>query len=633
MTYIDKYLNSIKSISGLSDNVLNTANKISAVITDTFDYKSNLTGLLLGNVQSGKTAHSLGIISKLADSSFDIFLLLTTDNIILQEQTYQRAKKSLSFFDVFSERDDIPFQQSRLKKPVVVVLKKNSSVLKKWRGFLSSSGYCLGRSLVVIDDEADAASLNTLVNKSKQSTINKHLTAVRDLFTSAIYIQVTATPQSVLLQSKLSGFKPQFVHFFESGINYIGGNFIYSSPKSFCTVITGEFELDDVKSGTDFIPEGLKKSLLTYLITCADFYSRNKENCNFLIHPSVRMQDHDSFASIIGECLNLLITPIRDGADTSEIEEIFKDSWVDLQKTAPNILNFEDIVKNITKILDEELIKIRIINSHSSKENLLDKGYNIIIGGNSLGRGVTIPSLQTVYYCRRSKSPQADTYWQHCRIFGYDREQGLIRVFIPESLLDLFTDLNSANNILINQILADGLDKIQLIYPSNIRPTRKNVVDNKILNLIVGNVNYFPRHPIQDKIKTSRIDLLTATMDESIPYEETDIQTLLEIMDFLGNEKINEWNINKFIGCVKALQQKRPHIKCKLIIRRNRDIGKGTGTLLSPTDRTLGDSWIDSIVLTLYRVVGQKEKGWSGEPFWIPNIKFPSDSCFYDTIE
>src|SRR5690606_7943424 len=125
---------------------------------DTFDYKSNLTGLLLGNVQSGKTAHSLGIISKLADLSFDIFLLLTTDNIILQQQTYQRAKDSLSYFDVFSERDDIPFQQSRLKKPVVVVLKKNSNVLKKWRGFLSSSGYCLGRSLVVIDDEADAAS-------------------------------------------------------------------------------------------------------------------------------------------------------------------------------------------------------------------------------------------------------------------------------------------------------------------------------------------------------------------------------------------------------------------------------------------------------------------------------------------
>lgn len=633
MIYIDEYLNSIKNISGLSDNVLNTANKVSAVIANKFDYKSNLTGLLLGNVQSGKTAHSVGIISKLADLSFEIFLLLTTDNIILQEQTYQRAKNSLPFFDVFTERDDISFQQSKLRKPVVVVLKKNANVLKKWRGYLSSSGYCLGRSLVVVDDEADAASLNTLVNKNKQSTINKHLTAIRDLFTSAIYIQVTATPQSVLLQAKDSGFKPQFVHSFESGNSYIGGNFIYSFPKSFCTVITGEFELDDIKSGADFIPEGLKKSLLSYLITCADFYSRNKVNCNFLIHPSVRMQDHDAFASIIGECLNLLITPIRDGADISEIEDIFKESWRDLQKTAPNILNFEDIIKNIINILDEELVTIRIINSQSSKENKLDKGYNIIIGGNSLGRGVTIPSLQTVYYCRRSKSPQADTYWQHCRIFGYDREQGLIRVFIPESLLDLFTDLNSANNILINQILADGLDKIQLIYPPNIRPTRKNVIDNKILNLIVGSVNYFPRNPIQNAVKTDRIDSLTITIDESVAYEETDISTLLEIMAFLGSEKNNEWNIDKFIGCVKALQQKRPHIKCKLIIRRNRDIGKGTGTLLSPTDRTLGDSMTDSIILTLYRVNGQKEKGWNGEPFWIPNIKFPFDSCFYDTIE
>jgi hypothetical protein len=70
--------------------------------------------------------------------------------------------------------------------------------------------------------------------------------------------------------------------------------------------------------------------------------------------------------------------------------------------------------------------------------------------------------------------------------------------------------------------------------------------------------------------------------------------------------------------------------KCYLLIRRNRDISKGTGTLLSPTDRKIGDKFSKALVLTLYRVNGKSSKGWNGNPFWIPNIKFPDDACFYD---
>lgn len=49
-----------------------------------------------------------------------------------------------------------------------------------------------------------------------------------------------------------------------------------------------------------------------------------------------------------------------------------------------------------------------------------ETGCNFVIGGNTLGRGVTFPGLQTIYYTRTSKNPQADTMWQHSRMFGYD---------------------------------------------------------------------------------------------------------------------------------------------------------------------------------------------------------------------
>ena len=72
-----------------------------------------------------------------------------------------------------------------------------------------------------------------------------------------------------------------------------------------------------------------------------------------------------------------------------------------------------------------------------------------------------------------------------------------------------------------------------------------------------------------------------------------------------------------------------PTAQGKLIVRRNRDIGKGTGTLLSPTDRRLGDEHPDDLVLTMYKITGNKDKGWDGTQIWIPNIKLPGDCAYY----
>lgn len=633
MKYLKEYLSRLSENECLAKTINETALKIQTEIVNSFDYKSNLTGLLIGHVQSGKTAQSFGVISMMADMSFDILIYLTTDNVILQQQTFNRAKESLPSFDVYSEDDDVSFFKNNLENPSIIVLKKNTSVLRRWRGFLSSSNYCKGRPIVIIDDEADAASLNTQVNKESQSKINKHLVSIRNLFSSSIYLQVTATPQSVLLQSKISGFKPSFIHFFEPGEEYIGGNFIYSIPKSYATIITPENELDEIKNRDSFIPEGLKNSLITFLITCADFYAQDQSCCNFLIHPSVKISDHDTFAESIGECLNLLIFAIRDGDDNDieEIKKVIEEAWLDLQKTKPNITNKDDIISIITHLLSEERINIIILNSKSRVEDIhYHYGYNIIVGGNSLGRGITIPSLQTVYYCRRSKSPQADTYWQHCRVFGYDRDRTLVRLFLPQSLLNLFKDINLSNEILIKQIIKNGLENTQLIFPPHIKPTRKNVIDRNKLNLIIGGTNYFPNNPIQSNALI--LDEFLRDIHEEIISEIT-YSMLYKILQFIDSDGISDWNNKKFIGCVQALETKRPQIKCKLIIRRDRNLSKNTGTMLSPNDRSLGDKNSNCIVLTLYRINGEKEKGWNDTPFWIPNIKFPNNFNFYDIIE
>jgi hypothetical protein len=609
---------------GLVNSITETAEAVWKNIQLNFDYTNHINGLLLGNVQSGKTAQTLGVVAKMADEDFPIFLFLTTDNVYLQKQTYERAVESLTTFDVIGEYDDVKFMNSQLKRPLVIVLKKNTNVLKRWRNLISSSNYCSAKPIVIIDDEADAASLNTLVNKKHVSTINNHLSSIKDLSSSSIYFQVTATPQSILLQSEISGWKPSFVNYFKPGDGYIGGEFVYAEPTSFCIRYTEEAELDKVRQESEFIPQGLRDSLMSFLIACAYSSINGNDTCNFLIHPSVKIKDHESFASKIGEHLNFLLSESEDAA----FDDNLRRAWLDLQMSKPDITNFEDIKNTAVSLLFEQRVSIVVLNSTSSMNVSYNKGFNIIVGGNSLGRGITLPKLQTVYYCRKSKTPQADTFWQHSRMFGYDRDAGLMRIYIPPTLHRLFTELNNSNRVLIKQITEFGLSGIQLIYTKNIKPTRSNVVDKEHLNFVAGGVNFFPNEPIQNF--TQEIDSILAAFPTEKETELANFDIIQRLLQYVGSNETYDWDNDKFINCVQSLSVKRPSTKCHLIIRRNRDISKGTGTLLSPTDRKIGDKLSKALVLTLYRVNGDSAKGWNGNPLWIPNIKFPDDSCFYD---
>ncbi|WP_051525040.1 DEAD/DEAH box helicase family protein [Segatella albensis] len=222
-------------------------------INENFDINRQLNALLLGNVQSGKTAQMLGIISAMADEGYKIFLLLTTDNVDLHRQTYNRVKNSLSGFNVLNEKEESLLTQASLIKPTVVVLKKNSRVLSRWKNHLLNTNICKGLFLVIFDDEADASSLNTLVNKDRVSTINKRLSEIKASAANTIYIEVTATPQAVILQTSMSGWRPKFVYYFKPGDNYLGGNYFYPKTQSLNTIFTPDYELDSIIEGGDVI--------------------------------------------------------------------------------------------------------------------------------------------------------------------------------------------------------------------------------------------------------------------------------------------------------------------------------------------------------------------------------------------
>lgn len=633
MSYIGTYLNTLQS-NELRESVVNTSNELVSNISSRFSFASQLNCLLLGNVQSGKTGQMLGAISLLADKGYRLFILLTTDNVDLQRQTYNRVKKSLLDFNVISEKEEVIFEQVRLTKPAVIVLKKNSRVLRKWKDILVNTDICHGLPLVIFDDEADAASLNTKVNSNKISPINRNLSLIKKTSTSSVYIEVTATPQAVLLQSLVSGWRPSFVTYFKPGSQYLGGNFFYSDPTSYCAKFTEDNELDKIIADDDTVtPDGLRDSILTFLEVCAYKKIKGETNCNFMIHPNVKIDVHNKFVNRVQEFLNLLEV----SQNEKGFEKALGNIWTDLQHTKPDFPSFEDILNGVTDILDNTEIMVVPLNSKSfvcrdsSNPDALDlsKGFNIVIGGNTLGRGITFPHLQTVYYCRSAKRMQADTFWQHSRIFGYDREKELVRIFIPQPLYKFFTELNKSNEMLIEQV-THGLENLQVILPADISPTRKNVLDSKYLNAIVGGMNFFASDPVDSN--TEVIDSIVSQYGDALSVP-TDKETIIKLLQLVGSYDSQDFSSQKYISCVHALCAKRPSVKLRLIVRKNREISKGTGTLLSENDRKLGSKFDDEIVLTLYRVNGEVAKGWNGKPLWIPNIKFPKNICFYDTFE
>ena len=626
MTYLEKYLTTINA-QEIKDSVLDVTKDIFDEKLKNFDYCSKVNGLLIGEVQSGKTGQMLGIIASAADRDFEIFVIITSDNKRLQQQTYERTFSAFSDFQVCNIDDTVEFRLNKMRKPVVVVLKKNTKNLNKWRNELLNSGFLngTGRAIFIVDDEADAASLNTKVNKNDISTINKRIREICNTASSCIYLQVTATPQAVLLQAEDSEFRPSFIASFKPGKNYLGGNFFFSRPDSYCIRHTKDDELPDIRDENAEITPGLAQATLSYLIIVAqNKLDKVSHCCNFLVHPSVRISDHKLAENKIRDFLNDVLININE--NDPELHNNLKIEWNELFRTKPEIRKFEEIFETIKDMLFKQEIKFIPLNSISDSSVDLSKRNNIVIGGNSLGRGVTIPYLQTTYYSRTAQVPQADTLWQHCRMFGYDRDRSTIRLFMPEFIHKLFQELSNSQQALMKQLVENGIDDTQIVYIDGVRPTRQNIIDSQKLLLIAGGVNYFSAYPVNNTFNQLN-ELLIPFNGKNIT--DCSIDTILNILSHLGSEQNNDWNSQKFISAIKAIVNKNNLKQAKIMVSTGRKITRGTGTMLSSADREAIDKYTKDIVLIMYQLTGEKELKWDGNPIWMPNIKLPNDFVFY----
>lgn len=610
MQYLKTYLKTITDRGNvrLAESIAKTADDVGNQYIRNFSFCSHEIGLLFGNVQSGKTGQMFGIICKAADLGFPAFVLLTTDNVVLQQQTLDRVKADLSGFCICGENDSGLFIQNSLMKPTIVVLKKNVRILRLWANVFASTGFMKGNPLFIVDDEADAASLNTLVNRGRQSSINKHLDSIKNGSSSSIYLQVTGTPQAILLQTMASGWHPYFTYYFEPGNGYLGGDFFF--PKN---------EKAECISYLENISNPERAVVLHHLAASGQILASGGRVCNCLLHPSVRQAVHSRYEKAVKDELAWCCEHI-DREFKAELEKEYASQTPQKDQKVP----FEQVYSTARSLLEANDVKVLVMNGKNDiASEEYSSGSNIVIGGNTLGRGVTFPSLHTIYYTRTSKKPQADTMWQHSRMFGYDRDPGMMRVYIDEPLYKLFADINATNNSIISQI-ESGTEHIKIYYPQGLNPTRANVLDNQKVFMLSGGTNYYPFDPENDSIEA--LDRLLAPFSDTEPTYQVNLRLMKEIFSHITSGE--DFEIKSFVSVLDTILSETPSAQGILIVRRGRDVAKGTGALLSPNDWNLGGSFTNQVVLTMYKVTGRK--GWNGRELWVPNIKLPNNVVYYD---
>lgn len=609
-SHLTAYVNLLKSrnLPKLAESVKNTAEDFKSKCLSSFDFASSITGLLLGNIQSGKTGQMFGIMCCAADNGFPVFLILTSDNNMLYDQTLDRVKADLGKFCICGENDAVVFENNNLVKDAVIVLKKNYSVLRHWADVFKTSEQMHGNPLFIFDDEADASSLNTRVNQGEQSSINRYISAIKNDAFCSIYLQVTGTAQSLFLQNEATGFHPSIVFYFEPGKDYLGGDFFFPESGSVpdCISLIGSGR-SDKKEFDEFI--------VRHLVTSALIFLNKGIVSNALIHPSSRTAEHDKFRVR----LEARIRYFRQ--NEPEFKALAGQVFLQFDPKRTKLKAFKTVYSKALELLMNE-VKLVVLNSkNETSPDLYATGCNIVIGGNTLGRGVTFPALNTIYYTRTSKTPQADTIWQHSRMFGYDRDPGLIKVYITPILFKLFRDINAANNAIIEQITHGNMD-VSIFYPKGIKPTRSNVLDRKSLSILSGGTNYFPFDPENDDIDS--LDDLLKPYSGKKNFYKVPINLGIEILNHIQSRG-SDFEISSFISALEMLENRGTDLI--LIVRRDRDIAKGTGAMLSPDDVDLGKKFKGEPVLTLYKVTGTK--GWGRRKIWIPNIKLPANGIYY----
>lgn len=471
-----------------------------------------IKGLVTGSVQSGKTANMEGLVSMAADYDWNFFIILsgTIDN--LRKQTRDRFRNDLRNSEGILWRildftkDDRYFGAEELKlnplsgsknfaQRYVTVCLKNAKRLEALISWLYEDPKRTAKlRIVVIDDEADQASVNTaeITPEEEQArcAINKLICYLvngkksdgsipETCFQAINYISYTATPYANVLNeaSEESLYPKDFICTLPEANEYFGAKVIFGNSEQDCPgfPIMRDIPLEDgrwlkcIQKGIKTeLPESMKDAIGWFLCVSAVLRSRNyKKSVSMLIHTSAIQREHFAIYYAIQNWLSNY-KDVKEHCKTIYEQESCQITKADLLEANPDYglidlvsedmpqfnelsIEIDTLLHRISNILlneekqteytdglhlcvdncaankeAEDGTYLRIVYPTDEQLKELSKSPSfMVIGGNTLSRGLTIDGLVCTYFARASN--QADTLMQMARWFGYRKGYELLQ--------------------------------------------------------------------------------------------------------------------------------------------------------------------------------------------------------------
>ena len=449
----------------------------------TFTAKSNSVGLVVGKVQSGKTANIIGLSAYAFENNVKMIVVFLSDQNPLYKQNIKRITKSFDgisdFIIIDNSKDgnnsnfnkqDLDSFFDKNKKLIVCSLKHHSRI-DDLTNLISDSKYSKDFS-VIIDDEGDDVSQNTRKGKYKnspdRSATNDALVKLKNSLSKNSYLSVTATPQASILLQKYQDLSPSFANLIYPGDAYTGLDYFHDKSNKHLIQSIDDYDKFIEKNTT---PKSFYKALAYFLI---GGYERSlKENNNFkhsmMIHSAKEIIKQGNIFNKVSTILQVLRNSVKDSniSVNSYIKNFYENFLVVFEEEKLRLKikeNSESYFKKVLSLLGD--IKLILLNGQEEVDNLNDKikyfNYFIVIGGDMLDRGLTIDGLAVSYFTRETKKgkSQADTMMQRARWFGYKKQYiEYCKVYTSPKNIEIFENLISHEDSIWDSIrLMDNVD-------------------------------------------------------------------------------------------------------------------------------------------------------------------------------
>jgi hypothetical protein len=562
----------------------------------------NVRGLVIGYVQSGKTENFSAVIAKAADLGYQLVIVLSGVHNALRQQTQRRLERELGLEDItpgvglppagkrflnqtsadlFGDFDPGTSDASVLQgnEKVIFIVKKWHSVLRKLVDFVEEAQVPARLPVLVIDDEADQASVNTggnrqpieelvdpdepaadLEKETDPSATNALIRSLLGKFQRVSYVAYTATPFANLLIDHEAEDREVFEDLYPRDFlltlsprpNYVGTSRLFGRD-----AIEGNPEgeregLDVIRliPGSDMpyvtpqgvkvadfvpeIPDSLEEALKDWLLATGGMLARagGDTPSAMLIHIHQRTNVQNLLAPQVVELVQRIRNDWRYDR-TGPLHESMVSRWEDEFRSvtrridADRDMPFEEIEPHIDRLLKDG---VPVLALNSKSEDVLDYGEEpnlkaVLIGGNRLSRGMTIEGLSVSYYVR--ETPYYDTLLQMARWFGY-REWyvDLTRLWTTETLASWFRDLSLREEELREQVLQaerDRLTPLQVGVRIRSHPAMMVTAQNKMGAGSVDTLSF-----AGEMIQTSRFRL------HDVEWLTTNLEATRTLMGILG---------------------------------------------------------------------------------------------------